>query len=111
MYANVINVTGPGPLYRRYQAMVRRVSQQPDDGVDDQIWDELVSPSERSAPIVTVIDGHPQALAWLGGALNQRALPLGVTSFGQSGSPSDLYREYGIDADAIAGACYGALGY
>ena len=111
VYANVINVTGPGPLYRRYQAMVQRVSHQQDDGADDTLWDELVPPSERSAPIVTVIDGHPQALAWLGGALNQRAFPLGVTGFGQSGSPTDLYREYGLDADAIAGACYGALGY
>ena len=111
VYANVVNVTGPGPLYRRYQAMVNEIARGSDGGAPDPFWDELIAPSERTAPIVTVLDGHPQALAWLGGALSERAYPLGVTSFGQSGSPSDLHREYGIDADSIAGACFGALGY
>ncbi len=108
--ANVINVTGPGPLYERYQAMVAASIRGEEDGLGDEFWDTLVAPSERSAPIVTALDGHPQALAWLGGVLSERAYPLGVTCFGQSGDPSDLYREYGIDADSIAAACFGALG-
>lgn len=108
--ANVINVTGPGPLYRRYQSLVTSVARGERDDLSDPFWDDLVAPAERSAPIVTVIDGHPQALAWLGGVLNERAYPLGVTGFGQSGSPSDLYEEYGIDSDSIAAACFGALG-
>ena len=110
IYANVINVTGPGPLYRRYQAAVNEVAHGNGTGAADPFWDDLISPPERLAPIVTVIDGHPQALAWLGGALSERAYPLGVTKFGQSGSPTELYREYGIDSDSIAGACFGALG-
>ena len=111
VYANVINVTGPGPLYRRYQEAAGRIARDGDSGTEDPIWAELVSQSDRTAPIVTVIDGHPQALAWLGGALGQRVLPLGMSSFGQSGSPTDLYREYGMDADSIAGACYAVLGH
>jgi pyruvate dehydrogenase E1 component len=109
VHANVINVTGPGPLYKKYQAMVTASARGEHDKDNDRFWNELVAPSERTAPIVTVLDGHPQALAWLGGVLNGRAYPLGVTGFGQSGGPSDLYREYGIDADSIAAACFGAL--
>ena len=33
-----------------------------------------------------------------------RIVPLGVDRFGQSGDIPDLYREYGIDADAIVDA-------
>ena len=31
-------------------------------------------------------------------------IPLGVDDFGQSGTRGDLYRHYGIDADAIVAA-------
>ena len=33
-----------------------------------------------------------------------RSSPLGVDRFGQSGDIPDLYRAYGLDADAIVGA-------
>ena len=36
--------------------------------------------------------------------------PLGVTRFGQSGNPDDLYREYEIDSDSIMAASFAALG-
>jgi pyruvate dehydrogenase E1 component len=55
--------------------------------------------------IVTVLDGHPATLAWLGAVAGHRVRPLGVEHFGQTGSIPDLYRHYGIDANAIiAGA-------
>ncbi|MGB6537869.1 MAG: transketolase [Xanthobacteraceae bacterium] len=55
--------------------------------------------------IVTVVDGHPATLAWLGAVNGHRGRPLGVEHFGQTGSIAELYRHYGIDADAIiAGA-------
>jgi pyruvate dehydrogenase E1 component len=55
--------------------------------------------------IVTVLDGHPATLAWLGAVNGHRVRPLGVEHFGQTGSIPDLYRHYGIDANAIiAGA-------
>ena len=51
--------------------------------------------------IVTVLDGHPATLAWLGAVSGHRVRPLGVEHFGQTGSIADLYRHYGIDANAI----------
>jgi pyruvate dehydrogenase E1 component len=54
--------------------------------------------------IVTVLDGHPATLAWLGAVHGHRVRPLGVEHFGQTGAITDLYRHYGIDADAITAA-------
>jgi pyruvate dehydrogenase E1 component len=54
--------------------------------------------------IVTVLDGHPATLAWLGSVGGHRVRPLGVEHFGQTGSLADLYRHYGIDANAIVSA-------
>jgi pyruvate dehydrogenase E1 component len=54
--------------------------------------------------IVTVLDGHPATLAWLGAVNGHRVRSLGVEHFGQTGAIPDLYRHYGIDADAIIAA-------
>jgi pyruvate dehydrogenase E1 component len=54
--------------------------------------------------IVSVLDGHPATLAWLGAVHGHRVRPLGVENFGQTGTIADLYRHYGIDANAIIAA-------
>ncbi|HXX25864.1 MAG TPA: transketolase [Pseudolabrys sp.] len=54
--------------------------------------------------IVTVLDGHPTTLAWLGAVSGHRTRGLGVEHFGQTGSLADLYEHYGIDANAIVAA-------
>jgi len=54
--------------------------------------------------IVTVLDGHPATLAWLGAVNGHRVRSLGVEHFGQTGTIADLYRHYGIDANAIIAA-------
>src|SRR5690606_2165003 len=54
--------------------------------------------------IVTVLDGHPATLAWLGAVGGHRTRSLGVEHFGQTGSLADLYRHYGIDTEAIIAA-------
>ncbi len=54
--------------------------------------------------LITVIDGHPATLAWLGSVAGHRTVPLGVEHFGQTGTIADLYRHFGIDADAITAA-------
>ena len=66
--------------------------------------EELVDADEEDVPIVSVLDGHSHALAFLGSALGVPQIPLGVDDFGQSGTRGDLYRHYGIDADAIVAA-------
>ena len=54
--------------------------------------------------IVTVLDGHPATLAWLGAVGGHRTRSLGVEHFGQTGTIAELYRHYGIDAQGIVAA-------
>ena len=61
------------------------------------------------APVVTVADAHPHSLAWVGGALRSKIIPLGVSDWGQSGNRDELYREYGTDVESIVKACISAL--
>ena len=70
--------------------------------------ESLLAPLSSDAGLVTVIDGHPATLSWLGSLGRYRVHPLGVTGFGQSGGISDLYRIHGIDAGAILDACAAA---
>jgi pyruvate dehydrogenase E1 component len=58
----------------------------------------------RHCGIVSVLDGHPATLGWLGAVSGNRVRPLGVEHFGQTGSIPELYRHYGIDANAIIAA-------
>ena len=66
--------------------------------------EKLLAPLPRDCGIVTVIDGHPAALGWLGSVRGHRLEALGVEQFGQTGTIGDLYRHYGIDANAIIDA-------
>ena len=108
VFANVINVTGPGPLYRRFQESIRASMR--GEGAVPPFLEDVITIRERTAPVVTVADAHSHSLAWIGAAMKTATFPLGVHQFGQSGSPADLYREYEIDVDSIMAACYGALG-
>ena len=71
------------------------------DAGADATLERLLAPLAADAPLVTVLDGHPATLAWLGSATGRPVYPLGVERFGQSGDIPDLYREYQIDAGAI----------
>jgi len=70
---------------------------------DDAILDALL-PADRAAPLVTVLDGHPHTLSFLGAVRNVPIACLGVDDFGQSGDVEDLYRSFGIDPETIVGA-------
>ncbi|MEM6940110.1 MAG: transketolase [Pseudomonadota bacterium] len=63
--------------------------------------ENLLQPLPSHCTLVTVLDGHPATLAWLGGVAGHRTLSLGVEHFGQTGSVRDLYRHFGIDAEGI----------
>ena len=108
VFANVVNATGPGPLYQKFQESVQAGLRVESGG--PPFMADVIPVDERSAPVVTVVDGHPHSLAWVGSALNTAAYPLGVTRFGQSGHPEELYREYEVDPASIMAACYAALG-
>ncbi len=71
--------------------------------------ESLLGALAPGAGLVTVVDGHPMTLSWLGAVLGHRVQALGVEHFGQSGDIPDLYRHYRIDTDAILDACAAAL--
>jgi pyruvate dehydrogenase E1 component len=67
--------------------------------------ERLLADVPHHCGIVTVCDAHPATLGWLGAIHGHRTRALGVEHFGQTGSIPELYRHYGIDANAIvAGA-------
>jgi len=63
--------------------------------------ERLLAPLPRNCGIVTVIDGHPATLGWLGSVHGHRVEALGVEAFGQTGSIDELYAHYGLDANTI----------
>ena len=67
--------------------------------------ERLLAKIAPDGALVTVIDGSPSALSWLGGVMGHRVYALGVDRFGQSGDIDDLYRVHGLDTDAILDAC------
>ncbi|MDE1991883.1 MAG: transketolase [Rhizobiaceae bacterium] len=66
--------------------------------------EKLLGELPSQCVIVTVLDGHPATLAWLGGVAGHRTRALGVEHFGQTGTIADLYRHYGIDTQGIMAA-------
>ncbi|WP_416896608.1 MAG: transketolase [Minwuia sp.] len=69
--------------------------------------ERMLMPLPRHCTIITVIDGHPATLGWLGSVEGHKTVPLGVEHFGQTGTIEDLYRHFGIDADTIVDAVSG----
>jgi pyruvate dehydrogenase E1 component len=69
----------------------------------------LLARLPAGARLVTVVDGHPAALSWLGAVRGQVVEAVGVEAFGQSADLPDLYCAYGLDADAIVAAAARAL--
>jgi pyruvate dehydrogenase E1 component len=109
VHANVFVLTSPRLAYESWRGWLesRRC-----DGNRGSPWVGRLIPAdevEGEVPVVSVLDGHSHALAWLGSALGVPQVPLGVQGFGQSGARDDLYRHYGVDADAIAAAARLAL--
>ena len=63
--------------------------------------ERLLAGVPRHCTLITIIDGHPATLAWLGGVTGHRTVALGVEHFGQTGTTADLYLHFGIDAQSI----------
>ena len=96
--SNLINITGPGPLYRDFH----------NNSLDGSHLLKILS-NHSKLPSISVIDGHPHALSWIGSALGVKSISLGITEFGQSGDQKDLYEYYGIDKNSIQDAVYKIL--
>lgn len=63
--------------------------------------ERLFASVPKHAALVTVLDGHPATLGWLGAVRGQPTRSLGIEHFGQTGRIADLYRHYGIDTQGI----------
>ena len=96
--AGLLVVTSAGRLQQEWTRAVN------DGAADTAPVRQLLAPLAPDAGLVTVLDGHPATLSWLGSVGRHRVVPLGVTGFGQSGDITDLYRAYRLDADAIVTA-------
>ncbi|PNG26536.1 transketolase [Methylocella silvestris] len=66
--------------------------------------EHLLAETPEQCRLVTVLDGHPATLGWLGSVQGHRTRALGVEHFGQTGTVQDLYRHHGVDARAIVAA-------
>ena len=66
--------------------------------------ESLLSPHERTLPIVTVHDAASHHLSFLGSIFGARTIPVGVDEFGQSGSISELYGVFDLLPDQIVKA-------
>ena len=104
---NLFIVTSPDLLYRR----LADASSAEQSGEDSGQWDptRLLDDSSIGKPVLSVIDGHPHAMSFLGAALDCPSSTLGVESFGQSGSRADIYRHFGVDAQGIYEAGLGLV--
>ena len=98
----LLAVTSPDLLHRGWSA--RRAARWTGTPPAPSHVETLLSPLSARAGLVTVIDGSPGALSWLGAVRGMRVSPLGVDRFGQTGDLPDLHRSYRLDAEAICDA-------
>jgi len=63
--------------------------------------ESLLDGLPRHCVLITVIDGHPATLSWLGAVAGHRTLAHGVEHFGQTGSIRELARHFRIDRHAL----------
>jgi pyruvate dehydrogenase E1 component len=97
----LLAVTSPDLLHRGWSA---REAGRWQGGSQPSHVEALLSALPAGAGLVTMLDGSPAALSWLGGVRGQRVVPLGVDRFGQTGDLPDLYAEYRLDPDAVVQA-------
>jgi pyruvate dehydrogenase E1 component len=87
--AEVVCITSADLLYRSFQARAGLAD------ADPAVLDRLFP---HEAPVITLLDGHPHTLSFLGDVC------LGVQRFGQSGDLAELYEHHAIDAESVVGA-------
>jgi pyruvate dehydrogenase E1 component len=94
---HVVCLTSPDLVFRATQA--RRGLTEGPEAILGRLF-----PDDRMTPIVTVMDGHPHTLSFLGVTGRIPITNLGVERFGQAGSLEDVYAHHGLDVETIAGA-------
>jgi pyruvate dehydrogenase E1 component len=98
----LLNVTSPTLLHRGWSAG-HRARWTSEAKVPSHI-ETILAPLSSDARLVTILDGSPAALSWIGSVSGHRVSPLGTERFGQTGDLPDLYRHHRLDVDAIIDA-------
>ncbi len=98
----LLAVTSADLLHRGWSAA--QASRWTGGGRTSSHVEHLLAPLAPDAQLVTLVDGAPATLSWLGAVRGQRVAALGTDRFGQTGNLADLYREYRLDTDAILDA-------
>jgi pyruvate dehydrogenase E1 component len=93
----VVCVTSADLLFRSFQAR---------SGLGDGDPRTLEHLFRKGVPIVSLVDGHPHTLAFLGSPITC----LGVQRFGQAGDIAELYEHHQVDAESVIGAALDLLG-
>jgi pyruvate dehydrogenase E1 component len=93
----VVCVTSADLLFRSLQAR---------SGLGDGDASTLETLFRKGVPIVSLLDGHPHTLSFLGSPI----ACLGVQRFGQAGDIAELYEHHQIDAESVVGAALDLLG-
>jgi len=102
--AGLLAITSPDRLHAAWTARGRaRWTKSETDAVET--IEDILAPLAPGAGLVTVLDGAPNTLSWLGSVRGHRVRALGVETFGQSGDIPDLYAKYRLDPEAILDAC------
>ncbi len=104
--AHVVDVTSLDRLYSSWQRTLRQGVR---TATTPSVPGALRAAFPDRAPVVTVHDAASHAMAWLGSALGVPAVPLGVDSFGQSGSVHDLYEIHDLLPGSIVNAALAGL--
>ena len=98
----LLMVTSPDLLHRGWSA--RRAGRWTGTGRAAAHVETLLDALAPGAGLVTIIDGSPSTLSWLGSVRGMRVSPLGTDRFGQTGDLPDLFRHYRLDTEAIIDA-------
>ncbi|MFN2537350.1 MAG: pyruvate dehydrogenase [Mycobacteriales bacterium] len=96
--ADIVVVTSYDRIWRAVQLRRGLLHGPPvDEGVLDRVFG-------ARAPLVTVLDGHPHTLAFLGTVTGTPVTCLGVSVFGQAGGVDEVHAYHGLDARSIVEA-------
>lgn len=105
--AGLLAITSPDVLHRDWMATTR--APWTGEAGRESHAERLLEQAAPGSGLVTVIDGAPSTLSWIGAVKGQRVRPLGTETFGQTGDLTDLYAAYRLDADAILDAAASLL--
>lgn len=104
--AHIVELTSSDRLFRAWQRTLRQAVR---TASTPSIPGALRAAFPDRTPIVTVHDASSHHLAWMGSALGVACVPLGVDSFGQSGTIEDLYAVHDLQSGSIVNAALAAL--